>query len=166
MAELTNNTNLLQPSGFKVTIDRKNYPNMEFFAQSVALPSLSGDRPNTHFRGQVYPGTPSMVEFGDLIVTMLVDEDMHSYTEVKDWLFRMIDDNEVNAVDAITQNSVAHRADMTISILSSHNNVNKVITVHDAFPVDIQELMLEATAGETTYITCPVTFRYTRYDIT
>ena len=30
---LTSNFNYLQPTGFKLVIDRKNYPNLEFFVQ-------------------------------------------------------------------------------------------------------------------------------------
>ena len=34
------NINLLQPTSFKLIIDRKNFPNLEFFCQSVAHPAI------------------------------------------------------------------------------------------------------------------------------
>ena len=39
--ELTTNLNYLQPTGFRVLIDRTRYPNLEFFAQSVDHPSVN-----------------------------------------------------------------------------------------------------------------------------
>ena len=38
MATLTDNKNYLQPTGFSVSIDRKNYPNLQYFAQSITHP--------------------------------------------------------------------------------------------------------------------------------
>jgi len=165
MAELTTNINLLQPSGFKVTIDRKNYPNLEFFAQSVALPSVAGDRPELAFKGMAYPETPDMIQFGDLTMNLLVDEDMNAYTETLGWLFRITNDPNVSAYKAVQNNELPHRCDVTLSILSSHNNVNKRVIYRDAFPVDIGELMLETTNGEQTFMTVPVTFRYSRFEV-
>mgnify|MGYP003316981522 FL=1 len=40
MAELSTNLNYLQPTSFKISIDRKNYPNLEFFCQSFLHPGM------------------------------------------------------------------------------------------------------------------------------
>ena len=37
--ELTSNLNYLQPTGFRVVIDRTRYPNLEYFAQQVTHPA-------------------------------------------------------------------------------------------------------------------------------
>ena len=47
---LTSNINLFQPTGFKVTIDRKNFGNLEFFVQSVNHPGASNAAVETSFR--------------------------------------------------------------------------------------------------------------------
>lgn len=39
--ELTSNLNYLQPTGFRVTIDRTRYPNLEYFVQSVSHPGAT-----------------------------------------------------------------------------------------------------------------------------
>ena len=39
--ELTTNLNYLQPTGFKILIDRVKYPNLEYFCQQVDHPSVS-----------------------------------------------------------------------------------------------------------------------------
>ena len=40
MANLTENFNYLQPTSFKLVLDRRNYPNLEFFCQSITHPGM------------------------------------------------------------------------------------------------------------------------------
>jgi hypothetical protein len=164
MAELTNNVNLLQPSGFKLTVDRKNYPNLEFFAQSVTHPGISTNAPDVAFRGTVLPSTPESLTFNPLSVILIVDEDMNAYTEVQDWMYRMVNNKDVSSVEAARENGIPSKSDIVVSILSSANNVNKQIKYYDAFPIDLGDIALEVTAGEQSFITCPVTFRYSRFE--
>jgi len=167
MATLTTNVNFLQPSGFKVTIDRDNYPNLEFFAQSVEHPSVSASPGEIDFRGVRLPTTPDRIEFADLTMNILVDEDMTSYLEVFNWFKRLIEEPEQTPGQAL-DNAAAQppsRADVTVTILTSHNNANKTIKYLDAFPVDIGSISLETTAGDAVFITCPITFKYTRFEI-
>ena len=37
----TTNPNYLQPTGFKIGINRKYFPNIEYFAQSIMHPDMS-----------------------------------------------------------------------------------------------------------------------------
>jgi hypothetical protein len=165
MAELTNNVNFLQPSGFKLTVDRKNYPNLEFFAQSVVHPGISTNAPETQFRGSTLPSTPESLTFNPLSVIILLDEDMNAYTEVQDWLYRLVNTNNVSSLEAANEGTVPSKSDIVVSILSSANNVNKQIKYYDAFPVDLGDVSLEVVAGDQTFITCPVTFKYSRFEI-
>ncbi len=164
MSTLTHNINPLQPQGFKLTIDRKNYPNLEFFAQSVTHPGISGDTPEERYRGQLLAGTPSALTFDDLEATILVDEDMNSYIEVINWLFRMVNENEVSQLNSGV-NTIPHKCDILVTILTSANNANKKILYKDAYPVNVGSLALEVVNGETNSITAPVTFKYTRFEI-
>ena len=36
-------TNFLQPNAYKITINRKNFPNLEFFCQSVFHPEMTAN---------------------------------------------------------------------------------------------------------------------------
>jgi len=40
MADLTTNLNYLQPTSFKLVIDRENYPNLEYFCQNFTHPGM------------------------------------------------------------------------------------------------------------------------------
>ena len=68
-------TNFLSPLGYKFTI--KKMPTVNFFAQAVAIPSVTvGELPiPTPFSTKIQlPG--DLVTFGDLVVTFRVDEDL------------------------------------------------------------------------------------------
>ena len=60
LAELTGdpnqvpNSTFLQPTGFRILIDRNNYPNLEFFAQSVSHPSISLPAVETGYKKLVF----------------------------------------------------------------------------------------------------------------
>ena len=78
-------TNFLSPLGYKFTI--KKMPTVNFFAQAVAIPSVTvGELPiPTPFSTKIQlPG--DLVTFGDLVVTFRVDEDMANYLEVFNWI--------------------------------------------------------------------------------
>ena len=82
MATLTANKNYLQPSGFRVIIDRENYPNLEFFAQSVNHPDVSIAGTNLPFRRIENVNMPGdTISFSELTVSFILDEDMKAYTE-------------------------------------------------------------------------------------
>ena len=78
-------TNFLSPLGYKFTL--KKMPTVNFFVQSVAIPSVTvGELPiPTPFSTKLQlPG--DLVTFGDLVLTFRVDEDMANYLEVFNWI--------------------------------------------------------------------------------
>ena len=40
-SQLETNKSFLQPTGFKISINRKYFPNLEFFAQSILHPAVT-----------------------------------------------------------------------------------------------------------------------------
>ena len=78
-------TNFLSPLGGKFTI--KKLPSVNFFVQSVAIPSVTvGEIPiGTPFSAKLQlPG--DLVTFGDLVITFRVDENMENYLEIFNWI--------------------------------------------------------------------------------
>ena len=109
MAQLTDNINLFQPTGFKLIIDRKNYPNLEFFAQTVSHPGATLGAAEVPFsRIQSVPQPGDTLTFSELSVTILLDEDFNSYTEMYNWMIRMVNTEQKTAYDASqTQGALA-----------------------------------------------------------
>jgi lipid A disaccharide synthetase len=94
---------------------------------------------------------------------VLVDENMTSYVEVYNWLESLVvtPSNNKNKIIADDENVV----DITLSILSSHNNVVKKIRYIDCVVTNIGTLLLEASGTETPVITFPVNFKISYFEL-
>ena len=150
---LAKNKNFLQPSGFKVIIDQR-YQNLEFFAQSVTHPSSSVNA--------VEFGVPKLnsfsfagdkVNYDDLNINLILDEDMVVYKEMSDWMERSI--NDLKEIEC----------DITVIILSSHNNKNIEISYKNCIPTNIGSFELNSISGDLNYITVDTTFKFTHFTI-
>lgn len=166
MPELTDNINLFQPTGFKVNIDRKNYPNLEFFAQSVQHPGVSMTPAEVSYprvRSIPYPGDG--LSFGELSVILLLDEDLNSYIEIYNWMIRMVKEPYVSGEKALMEDKLASVTDVTVTALTSHNNPNKKIVYKDAMPTQLGDIEFQAANASVDYLTVPISFRYSYFEI-
>ena len=74
-----NNINLLQPNAFKLVIDRKNFKNLEFFAQTVMHPDLTVQAADTFYqRVSNIPVAGDKLTFGELTAMIILDENLNS----------------------------------------------------------------------------------------
>jgi|DEB0MinimDraft_6_1074348.scaffolds.fasta_scaffold37470_2 hypothetical protein len=156
---------LLQPTGFRVIIDRENYPNFEFFAQSVAHPGVDINPAQVPFRRAdvFFPG--DKLTFPPVNFTVLMDENMASYSELYNWLERMVEKPIKDKRTLNDSTNIPIMGDLTVIVLSSHNNQNKQIKYYGAFPTNLSTVSLETTAGDTPAITFTVDFRFDYWDI-
>jgi len=156
------NSNFLQPNGFKISIDRENYPNLEFLIQSVDHPMVQSDPSQAAYsRVGAVPQPGDKITFGEVTFSIILDEAMNGYTEVYNWMKRNVE----NAVVTPTDNAIPHVTDVTLTILNSTNNSTGTIVYRDAFPISIGEIRLEASSTDISPILIPVTFTYTYFDI-
>jgi len=164
MADLTTNINYLQPTSFRLVIDRKNYPNLEFFCQSVSHPSMTMSAAELPYQKLVsvpFPG--DKLNFGELSANVILDEDMQAYDEMYNWLRRLLDTPTKNASDKI-DGTVSHYADITLVVLSSHNNKTKQIRYIDCVPTELGTIQFESTVDGTSFITFPIAFRFSYFE--
>jgi len=159
MALRTNNVNYLQPSNFKVTIERKKYGNLEFFAQSVIHPGIAVSAAQVPFsRIQTVSVPGDSINFDELQLDLIIDEDMNSYIEIFNWIKSLTDTRSDPALKFVEQ-------DISVSILSSSNNVLKTVKYLNAVPTSIGALTFTATVNDTDVITMPVSFRIDEFEI-
>lgn len=163
---VTANKNYLQPTGFKVVINRQNYPNLEYFASGITHPGATVtpiDLPHRRIRGVPIAG--DKIEYGELTVDMIVDEDMEGYQEIQSWLERMVNVGQVNNTTSPTSTAIPTYADITVVILTSQNNKNVQIKYKDCIPTNLGSIEFTSTSGEVTYPIVPVTFRFSSFNI-
>lgn len=164
MAELTTNINYLQPTAFKIVIDRKKFGNLEYFAQTVSHPDVNITTAEIPFRRVNMHMAGDKLTYGTLSARIIVDENMQSYTEIYDWVQRLVtENNSVRSV--IAEDEFPTAVDITVSILNSHNNQVKAIRYIDCVPTDIGGIDFEATTQDVQYLTFNVTFQFSYFKI-
>lgn len=165
MATLTQNINYLQPTSFKLVLDRKNYPNLEFFCQSVTHPGMlmsAVEMPYQKISGIPFPG--DKLTFNELSANIILDEDMEGYTEMFKWIRRLLDTPQRGAVDR-TSTAPSTYADITLHILSSHNNTTRQVRYLDCIPTSLGDIQFESTATGSEFITFNASFRFSYFEL-
>lgn len=164
---LTDNINYLQPTGFKVVIDRENYPNLEFFAQSVDHPDVSIGLPNVPFRRIENVAMPGdTIAYSPLNISFILDEEIKSYIELYDWLEKLVNEEFIGEGPRSSRTSpnMPSQADVSVSILSSHNNQSKRILYKGCTPTSLSGLRLAANVQSLEYLTFDVSFAFTGFE--
>ena len=168
------NRNYLAPTGFKFTVSRA--PKISYFGNQVNLPSLTLGIANqpTYLKNIPRPGTE--VDFEDLVINFLVDEDLENYLEIQNWIrgigypesldqiydFQKDDSNSMKDKYAEEINLFS---DGTLTILNNVNLPKFKVNFEGMFPYALSTLNFDATKSDLEYFTAQVSFKYNIYNI-
>ena len=165
---LTTNFNYLQPTGFKLVIDRTNYPNLDYFVQDFTHAGVIMNAADLSFRKiAAVPMPGDKLTYNEMLANIILDEDMKSYTEMHNWMRRILDQDNITAVDRFknaTQRPPS-QSDITLSILNSSNNMIAQIIYRDSIPTALTDIQFQATSGAESFLTFGASFRFTYFDI-
>ena len=172
------NRNFLSPIGFKFTIDRMR--GVEFFCQSASIPSISLGSADTSTRLNKIKNPGDELQYEDLFLRFLVDENMKNWYQVHDWMreiatpystrefkFNRGDLKSVNKREATYDLASANnqwRCDCSLFILSSNYRVVSEIVFRDAWPNSLSTLNFDASTPDINYFTAEVSLKYNYYD--
>lgn len=152
-SEKISNFSLLSPNKFMVVINR--FPDISFWAQAVTLPTITVTNNRLGTNKQYVMKTPGdTMEYDDLIIRFLVDEDLKGYKALKQWQEDMTG----------SEIPEARFSDMQIHLLTNNSNINHIFKFQDAWPTMIGSLFLDTTQGEDA-ITSDVNLSYTTFTI-
>ena len=165
MPILTTNINYLQPTGFKVVIDRKKFGNLEFFAQSVDHPNVSIPTAEIPYSRLNLHAAGDKLTFGQLSATIILDENMSAYTEMYDWVKRLVEEENTTKYSARYDNGETTAVDITVSVLSSNNNSVKRIRYIDCIPTDIGGINFMSNTSDVQYLTFTASFSFSYFEI-
>jgi hypothetical protein len=169
------NRNYLSPVGFRFNLKRS--PGVAFMCNQANIPDLTlgvAEQPN-YLRQLPTPG--DMLDFGDLNLRFLVDENLENFMEIQNWLrglgypesvqeFRDLEGSGSLPKRDYVQKGHDVYSDGTLQILSS-NYISKFnVTFQDLFPTSLTTLTFDATDTDIEYFTADVTFKYTAYKLT
>jgi hypothetical protein len=165
------NKNFLSPTGFKFVLNRA--PKVVFFSNQANIPGLTlGTAQQTNYLTDI-PVPGDKIQFQDLSLRFLVDEDLENYLEIQHWLrglgfpdsLKEIYDWQRSNPNAPTS-ELNYTSDGTLNVLTSSNVPNFKVKFLDMFPISISDLNFDATDSDIDYLTADVTFKYTIYNIT
>jgi hypothetical protein len=170
------NRNFLAPTGFKFALRRS--PAVAFFCNQANIPSLDlgiAEQP-TYLKNLDVPG--DKIQFGDLNLRFLVDEDLVNYMEIQNWIRGLgypekiteFGDLEKTAVLGVEtkfgQSGDDIYSDATLQILSSSLVPQFQVVFSDCFPYSLSTVTFDATDTDVEYFTADVSFKYSIYRIT
>ena len=165
------NKNFLNPTGFRFILNRA--PKVVFFSNQANIPGLNlgvAEQP-TYLTDIPQPG--DKLQFQDLNLRFLVDEDLENYLEIQHWLRGLGFPDSLKEIYEWQKSNpnapmgpLNYTSDGTLNVLSSANTPNFKVKFLNMFPVSISDLVFDATDSDIDYLTADVTFKYTIYNIT
>ena len=167
------NRNFLSPTGFKFTLTRT--PKVAFFCNQANIPDLNLGIAIQPSYTKMLPTPGDIIEFGDLSLRFLVDENLENYMEIQNWMrglgfpeeLQQFDDLEKSGVvrGNYTQDRQNIYSDGTLQVLTSSQIPNFQIRFQDLFPYTLSTMTFDATDTDIQYFTADVSFKYTIYNI-
>ena len=167
------NRNFLSPTGFKFGLKRS--PGVAFFCNQANIPSLDlgvAEQPS-YLKDIPLPG--DKMQFGDLNLRFLVDEDLVNFMEIQNWIrglgfpeslaeFNELKDQAI--LGPMGKSTEDVYSDGTLQILSSNLVPKFQVVFSDLFPYSLSTVTFDATDTDIEYFTADVAFKYTIYEIT
>jgi hypothetical protein len=167
------NRNFLSPTGFKFTLTRT--PKVSFFCNQANIPDLVLGVAIQPSYTKMLPTPGDIIEFGDLTLRFLVDENLENYMEIQNWIRglgfpeRISQFAELEETGIVRGNYSQDRqniySDGTLQVLTSSQIPNFQITFKDLFPYSLSTMTFDATDTDMQYFTADVSFKYTIYNI-
>ena len=176
------------PTQFKLQLLK--LPKVEYFCTSVNIPgvTLSNVDIATPLKSIPVPGT--ILNYGDLEMSFLVDENLENYREIHGWLTGLgfpRDHKQAKTLvdaakdrfptggksDAITDAGKVTGSpmplgpvfsDATLNVLTSKNTANIEVRFSDMFPVSLSALNFNQQAADVDYLSASVTMKYKIYE--
>ena len=167
------NRNFLSPTGFKFGLKRS--PGVAFFCNQANIPALDlgvAEQPS-YLKDIPLPG--DKMQFGDLNLRFLVDEDLVNFMEIQNWMRGLgfpeslaeFNDLKNEAIlGPMGKSTEDVYSDGTLQILSSNLIPKFQVVFNDLFPYSLSTVTFDATDTDIEYFTADVSFKYTLYQIT
>ena len=169
------NRKFLQPQGFRFQVARA--PKVTFFGNSVNIPGIT-----LRTTTQTTPGLKDIdlpgeiIDFEDLTLRFLVDEDLQNYQEIQNWIRGLgfpesleeiydLQDQKVGTARDGNTKTMNLYSDGTLTILDAMQHENFKVKFQELFPYSLSTIQFDATLSDTEYFTAEVSFKYLNYSI-
>ena len=173
LARQPSNIDFARTTQFKFSLLK--IPNVEYFTFGANLPGISftGDAEvNSRFKSIAMIG--DTLDYEDLNIEFLVNEDLSNYREIHDWMTGMgfpektpqfteaLKENTSTATSGDTTSTLT--SDATLTILTNKNNPKVNVRFRNCYPKALSALTFNAQTTDAEQLTASVTFKYDLYE--
>ena len=170
-AEQLTNKNFLSPIGFIFTLEKAK--KVSFLCQRVEIPTMTLGDLDIPTRGMVPIPTEGNIQFGDLEVEFIVDEDLLNYMELHNWMIGLGAPSGVSDRSTFktankkvrTKKDEYRYSDGTILVLNNNNLSNFDVVFKGLWPTTLSTIGFDVTGTDNDFLTATATFKYTLYEI-
>lgn len=169
--------NFLKPNGFRLLF--QEIPAVSYSCQSISLPGVNlGVAIQTTPLGVDIPVFGDKMQFGDLYVKFIIDEDMSNYIEIFDWMmalgyqenyqkFTRLSGDRLNRFPFVkkTATKTPPTSNARLLVLNSSNNPAISFNFVDVFPIALEPLEFDVTVETINYLTVTGIFKYRSFEI-
>ena len=174
------------PTQFRFLINQ--LPKVQYFTTEANIPGITLDEAELGSPLKNIPLLGSKLDYEDLTITFIVDENLENYLEMHTWLtgigfpkdrkqfrdFRSTTSNiktstrgeskDIGDVKASTP-EISMTSDAVLTILTNKNNPVVECRFANVFPTSLSGLTYSQNQTDVEYLTAAVTFKYTIYEI-
>ena len=156
-------SNFLSNIEFRFTIRR--LPKVSFFIQTANIPGITAGAAEVPTPFKMTHFAPDKLEFEDLVITCVLDENIESYTETWNWLVDLSNPLNFEGYKKLTESDDGPYSDATLTILDSKKNAKIELTFEDLFPLSVSTVEFDTKQTSVEPPTVDLTFRYKSYSI-
>ena len=174
------------PTQFRFLINQ--LPKVQYFTTEANIPGITLDEAELGSPLKNIPLLGSKLDYEDLTITFIVDENLENYIEMHTWLtaigfpkdkkqfrdFRSTTSNtktstrgeskDIGDVKAATPET-SMTSDAVLTILTNKNNPVVECRFRDVFPTSLSGLTYSQNQTDVEYLTASITFKYQIYEI-
>ena len=156
-SEQPKNRNFLAPVGFKMELELFN--GVDFFCQRANIPDMTLPFTEVPTRFRSFPiAAAGGIQTGDLNLTFIIDEDLHNYMTIHNWIKK-------NGLYEEHSNSEAEYSSGRLEITTSNFNIAAYVSFENLFPISLSEVGFDVSDTDQEYFTADATFKYTSFEL-
>lgn len=157
--------NFLSPLGFRFALKRA--PALNFFVTKAVVPYIAIGTAIMPSTFKQIPFYGDKIDYGTLDITFKVDENMTNYSEIYNWITRLVRPEDFAGFSSLKNAEIATGnglfSDATLTILNSSMFPVKEFVFVDMYPVMLSELQFNSTETDVNYIDASVKFRFQNF---
>ena len=161
------NKNPLNVNGFRFSIMRS--PHLNYFVQQVSIPGIAAGKAVVPTPFNRFPLSYDKIEYSDLVITFLVDEELDNYMELFNWIRGLGFPDNFDQYKALADQEKTTGgglySDATLTILTSSKIPNIEVRFEDLFPTSLSEIQFNTNQDGITHAVCSCTFAYARFNV-